>query len=218
MSYIHLINAAWELREQGIISAHEHDLYNYLLHRCNRLNWKNPFNQSTEVVCAVLGINRNALTNRRNRLLQAGLITFKEGVAKGRPAEYTINGIENDTLGDTLTNTLTEAVAVTLIPALPYTINKDKKRHDQTRQKEKPAGTCSFSKPLVKEVIDYCRQRRNSIDACAFYDFYESKGWMIGRNKMRDWRAAVRTWEKKTDAELNHGSAKHDNSRRYEEF
>ena len=53
-----------------------------------------------------------------------------------------------------------------------------------------------FTPPSVDEVKAYCLERKNSVDPQAFVDFYESKGWMIGKNKMRDWKAAVRTWEK----------------------
>jgi hypothetical protein len=47
----------------------------------------------------------------------------------------------------------------------------------------------------VEEVRAYCTERGNSVDPEAFVDFYASKGWMIGKNKMKDWKAAVRTWE-----------------------
>ena len=52
-----------------------------------------------------------------------------------------------------------------------------------------------FNPPTVEEVRAYCMERGNSVDPEAFIDFYESKGWMIGKNKMKDWKAAVRTWE-----------------------
>ena len=54
-----------------------------------------------------------------------------------------------------------------------------------------------FQKPTVEEVATYCRQRGNKIDPQHFYDFYESKGWRIGNQPMKDWRACVRTWEKR---------------------
>ena len=54
----------------------------------------------------------------------------------------------------------------------------------------------SFVRPTVEEVAAYCAERNNGIDAQAFIDFYESKGWMIGKNPMKDWKAAVRTWER----------------------
>lgn len=53
-----------------------------------------------------------------------------------------------------------------------------------------------FIPPSVEEVEQYCIERSNNIDAQSFIDFYESKGWMIGKNKMKDWKAAVRTWER----------------------
>ena len=53
-----------------------------------------------------------------------------------------------------------------------------------------------FKKPTIEEIKSYCRERNNSINAEQFYDFYESKNWMIGKNKMKNWQAAVRTWER----------------------
>lgn len=53
-----------------------------------------------------------------------------------------------------------------------------------------------FKKPTVEEVKKYCEERDNGIDAQYFIDFYESKDWMIGKNKMKNWKAAIRTWEK----------------------
>jgi len=54
-----------------------------------------------------------------------------------------------------------------------------------------------FKKPSVDDIVDYCKERNNNIDAEAFIDFYESKDWKIGKNKMKDWKAAVRTWERR---------------------
>jgi len=54
-----------------------------------------------------------------------------------------------------------------------------------------------FLKPTIFEVKDYCILRKNNIDAEAFISFYESKGWMIGKNKMKDWKQAIITWEKR---------------------
>lgn len=57
-------------------------------------------------------------------------------------------------------------------------------------------GSVRFVPPSVDEVRTYCQERKNGVDAQEFVDFYTSKGWMVGKNKMKDWRAAVRTWEK----------------------
>jgi hypothetical protein len=51
-------------------------------------------------------------------------------------------------------------------------------------------------KPTFDEVQFYCLSRRNGIDPAAFIDYYDSVGWMVGKKKMKDWQAAVRTWER----------------------
>lgn len=53
-----------------------------------------------------------------------------------------------------------------------------------------------FSKPTVEEVAAYCKERNNNVDPQRFWDFYEAKGWKIGKSPMKDWKACVRTWEK----------------------
>lgn len=54
----------------------------------------------------------------------------------------------------------------------------------------------SGSKPSLSEIRDYCNERQNGIDPEEFYDFYTSKGWLIGKTPMKDWKACIRTWEK----------------------
>ena len=58
-----------------------------------------------------------------------------------------------------------------------------------------------FVKPTVEEVAAYCLERKNGIDAQRFLDHYESKGWVVGKTPMKDWKAAIRTWEQNG---LNH--------------
>lgn len=54
-----------------------------------------------------------------------------------------------------------------------------------------------FKKPTLEEVQAYCQERKNSIDAQRFIDYYESNGWHVGRNPMKDWKASVRNWERR---------------------
>lgn len=53
-----------------------------------------------------------------------------------------------------------------------------------------------FVPPTLEEVKAYCDERQNNVDAQKFIDYYTSNGWQVGKNKMRDWKAAVRTWER----------------------
>lgn len=62
-------------------------------------------------------------------------------------------------------------------------------------------GKTAFIKPTVEEIAAYCKERNNKIDVQAFFDFYESKGWKIGAVNMKDWKASIRTWEKRERGE-----------------
>jgi len=56
--------------------------------------------------------------------------------------------------------------------------------------------TKRFKKPTVAEIKAYCSERSNSVDADKFFNHYESNGWRVGKNPMKDWKASVRTWER----------------------
>lgn len=60
-----------------------------------------------------------------------------------------------------------------------------------------------FTPPSLKEVKDYCVERNNNVSPENFINFYTAKDWMVGKNKMRDWKAAVRTWEQRGKTEKN---------------
>ena len=53
-----------------------------------------------------------------------------------------------------------------------------------------------FEKPTLSQITQYCIERNNNVNAEQFFDYYESNGWKVGKNSMKDWKAAVRTWEK----------------------
>ena len=63
--------------------------------------------------------------------------------------------------------------------------------------KKRARSPQSFVKPTLEEVAAYCKARGNTVDPEAFWAFYESNGWKVGRNPMKDWQAAVRTWERR---------------------
>lgn len=84
-------------------------------------------------------------------------------------------------------------------------IDKNKKenenREDIEEKKElKKSKTASrFTPPTLDEVKAYCSERGNNVDAQRFIDYYTANGWKVGRNSMKDWKAAVRTWERSND-------------------
>ena len=79
--------------------------------------------------------------------------------------------------------------------------SKDKEIELEIDKKEKSIKESSTI-PTLEQVIEYCiNERQNDVDPETFYNFYESKGWMVGKNKMKNWKAAIRTWENKNKKE-----------------
>ena len=54
-----------------------------------------------------------------------------------------------------------------------------------------------FVKPTIPEIREYCKAIGSRIDPSTFFNFYESNGWKVGKNPMKNWRAAIRTWNSK---------------------
>ena len=69
----------------------------------------------------------------------------------------------------------------------------------ETEKRERRAARTPFRRPTIEEIQEYCTERGNRVDPQTFFDFYESKGWRVGSQPMKDWRAAVRTWEKREE-------------------
>lgn len=68
----------------------------------------------------------------------------------------------------------------------------------------KSTGSRRFTPPSIEEVAAYCKKRQNGIDPQSFIDHYSAVGWMVGRNRMKDWQAAVRTWENRRKKDQSH--------------
>ena len=73
-------------------------------------------------------------------------------------------------------------------------IDIEKEKEKEREKKESKAKR--FTPPTLEDVTAYCIERANNIDAQHFIDYYTSNGWLVGKNKMKDWKAAVRTWER----------------------
>ena len=78
-------------------------------------------------------------------------------------------------------------------------LGKDRLELEDCKGEEKssPPRTKRFVKPTLEDIKAYCQERKNSVNAERFFDYYESNGWKVGKNPMKDWKAAVRTWERK---------------------
>ena len=75
------------------------------------------------------------------------------------------------------------------------TKEEEEVKEEVKEKKKKDIG--KFINPTVDEIIIYCKDRKNNINPQTFIDHYTSNGWMVGKNKMKDWKAAIRTWEQR---------------------
>lgn len=92
-------------------------------------------------------------------------------------------------------------------------LEEDKKPTEGKR----PPTTKRFTPPTLEEVKNYCKERNNNVDAERFIDHYTSNGWKVGRNNMKDWKAAIRTWERSNTKETTKKSEFSDISKKVRE-
>ena len=130
--------------------------------------------------------NSNAERQRRYREKQ------KSQGLQGSPENIESNG--NVTRYVTLRNGVTVTESKSKSKRKSKNILERDKENEEGR--EDHAQHSRFVKPTLEEVKAYCKSRCNDVDAEHFYSHYESNGWRVGKNPMKDWKASVRTWEK----------------------
>lgn len=177
MNYIELINLFWQVRRKVRLSSSEADLYYFLMQESNARQWENPFECTNGIICATIGFSEKTMIDARNRLKEKGLIDFEAGQRRLRSPVYTLlyNPKGSKPASKKKTKRVGKGVSAT---------------------SGKNGAKSAFVVPTFEEVRAYCTQRGGRVDARKFVDFYTAKDWMIGRNKMKNWQAAVRTWEK----------------------
>lgn len=106
---------------------------------------------------------------------------------RGVKTNYLKNKEKVENLSISLSNSVSDSLEQQIRLDKNKEINKEK---DDSKK---------FIKPTVEEIARYCQERNNNISAEQFYDFYESKGWRIGKSPMKDWKATVRNWERKSN-------------------
>lgn len=80
---------------------------------------------------------------------------------------------------------------------------------DLYKKENKETKSKKFIKPTIEEIKDYClNERQNNVDYEKFYNYYESNGWKVGKNSMKDWKACVRTWERNYNSNGNSNQGK----------
>lgn len=142
---------------------------------------------------------RKPLLNEIGKIKNDNFRNYLLKIFNGEEIGY---GIDTKCIG---TNCSDTSVTVSVSDNVSVSDKKDINDNININTTKKRANV--FIPPTLDEVIAYCNERNNGIDPESFIDFYESKGWMVGKNKMKDWKAAVRTWEKHDNKQQSKGSS-----------
>lgn len=222
MSYIDLLNEFNRWLESNTLPAGSQLLYYKLLHVFNRAGWPEHVQLDNLQLMVLTKIrNMTAVIHARDQLVEAGFISFIKG-KKGEPNRYTLikerqsaakNDPENETEIDPENDTENESVFATASDKHNKNKTKTKtKTKNTTKNKTKnispfaddqgeyrPAQRTEkpFARLTEAEVRQYVADQGYMVDACRFVSYYDSVGWRVGSAPMRDWKAAVRTWQMK---------------------
>ena len=165
-------------------------LWYKMMNLCNRSGWSEWVTVDNLRLMAAMQMGREAtLIKARDELIKAGRIIYQKG-KKGSPNRYRM-------IYFTCKNAVKSEVQ-----------SADIFKHKQKQNNKKDTNVSKekrFIPPSVSAVGSYCQERNNGIDAGQFVDYYQSKGWMIGKNHMKDWKAAVRTWEQRKKGGIEGG-------------
>ena len=145
-----------------------------------------------------------SLRSAINELKEKGYLKAEQKRVENRFAEMVYTIIENPAEGFPLTDFQKTEKQKT---GNQFTENQPLQNTNNNKLLKGQNTYCScsiqqqFKKPTIKEIQDYCSERGNKINAEYFFDYYEAKGWLVGKGKMKDWKAVIRNWERKDPAE-----------------
>lgn len=140
-----------------------------------------------------LGVSKDRVSRIVSELAECGFVRLSPDPDSGTRRIYPL--VEKTTGIGENTNTPCQKSQTALVE------NANHRKYLEQNIENTPTQRKRFQPPSVSEVADYCRERRNTINAEQFVDFYEARGWKLGRQTMRDWKAAVRTWERREQAD-----------------
>ena len=155
----------------------------------------------------LIDITKRSFIDRMQKLVDFKILTYKLVKEGGTFSLYGfgenyINLVQTSDYGMQSTvqgyaNESPKGMQSTNYPICSQPTNKDNSVKDNQFKNNTVIDNKRFVPPTLEEVSQYCNERQNGIDPQRFIDYYTSNGWKVGRNPMKDWRAAIRTWENK---------------------
>ena len=202
MTYIDMLNEFYDFCECNTVSGSAQLLYYTLLGINNRCAWNEWFSRTNVSLSGRMGVSEKVLIRARNELKTLGLIDFVTSKKRGTCTKYSILYS---------TKSSTKEVQKQYKSSTKEVQKEDINRYKTKTKKEKDISNDiskkSFVPPTIDEVREYCQSRNNFVDPERFVDFYSAKGWMVGKNKMKDWKSAVRTWERNDGRKASTGQS-----------
>ena len=139
---------------------------------------------SNEYIAELLGVSVSWASKCLSHLLELGLVRVVKFDGRKRYVESTIQF-----KADLNESSMQDGIKV------PHTDNNEYININNNSLYKK--GSSRFQKPTIEEIRQYCLEKGYNVDAEQFFNFYESKGWLVGKSPMKNWRAAVCTWNKR---------------------
>ncbi len=209
-TYVTLLSTFWLIDREVPFTAAETRLYAYLVNTAFALGYDTGLSRTDNLLAAELSMSRNTLLTAREKLICAGLIALDEGrQGRARTVYRIMTDVNVQVVVQKLNNKLNNKPHLNPAPSVkkPKQIKVIEKHVEAVQPtlfpdaivpaEEKPNEKVRrFVKPTEEQVAGYIKEKGFTFTASAFIDFYESKGWVVGKSPMKDWKAACRTWSR----------------------
>ena len=167
---------------------------------------ENEFEGSLTYIASALNITKQNAKKVIDRLIEKELIIKREEVRNGvKYCHYRYNEMPLLNQQHPVAETATPPLLKQQHPVAKTTPNNKQYNIFDNIEDNNTLKRGKFVKPTLEQISAYCKERGNNIDAQEFYDYQESVGWTVGKKPMKDWQAAIRTWERKNKENNNNG-------------
>ena len=196
-----IIYTSWKLWLDGLTNEQKGIWLNWMMDYCNDTYPEYPKDQAVKIACMMaqdtLKRDLKKYEERKERMQLARNLNPNNNKSLEINTKETNNRqISVSNQSEISSVNVNDNVNVNVNDnVLDKSNNKENNTNKNISVKEK-SPTSRFNPPTLDEIKAYCDERHNLVDPEKFYDFYQAKGWMVGKNKMKDWKAAIRTWEK----------------------
>lgn len=167
-------------------------------------NGEDKFTGSLQYICDWTNSTKQGIMKSLKSLVEKGLI-LKNEIYKNNVKFVEYQATDFTTMQQSLTGNETkfnggseQSLTEDMQQSLPNNIVNNLNNNIENK-----IVSIRFKKPTLEDIKNYCNERNNNVDPQRFYDYYESNGWKVGKNSMKDWKAAVRTWERSNSTQQN---------------